>query len=136
MIIELPMPAVLELSGVAPIPLPDVSKFICDRNVSLIDLTVTTSHKGPRKARTLELLLRGAIRVTESVDRRTDLAVRIRNEERVYSAQSLRNHETEEGRSTGFRMALPVEDEAGFLSAIGSEDPPMFEITVTVRDDG
>ena len=130
------MPGVAELAGDSPISLADVSKFICDRNVSLIDLTMIASHKGPRDARTLELLLRGSIRVTKSVDRRTDLAVRIRNQERVYSAQFLRNHETEEGRSTWFRMALKVEDEAGFLAALGSEHPPVIEITVTVRDDG
>lgn len=135
MILDLPIPDVTVLSGDSTISLVEVRNFICDQHVSLIGLALAKRYKGPRKARAMELLLTGSVLVADSYDRRVDLLAKIRDSEYEYSKQILRNHKAEEGRLTPFRIALPVEDEAGLITALESEGAPVLELTLTVRDD-
>ena len=58
MILDLPLPNVTPLGPGSPLRLGDVRKFICDNHVTLLNLTVAKEYKGPRKARSLELIVR------------------------------------------------------------------------------
>lgn len=134
MILDLPLPNVTPLEPGSSIRLGDVRKFICDQHVSLLNLTVTKEYKGPRKARSLELVVSGLVSVTDSYDRRVDIALRIRSGEEMIASQTLRNYSTEEERVTPFRILIPV-DESRLTAAYSAEQAPVLELILTVRDD-
>lgn len=134
MILELPLPNVDRLQEGSTVRLADVQSFICDRHVTLIDLTVTKRYKGRKKARTLELVLSGLVHVAPSYDRRIDLAVNLRSGEEVFSSETLSNRSAEERRSMPFQVLLGA-DESGLAAAMSSDKPPVLELTLTVRDD-
>jgi hypothetical protein len=106
----------------------------CDDHVTLLNLMVAKHYKGPRKARSLELVISGSVSVTDSYDRRVDIALRLRSGEETIASQTLRNHSTEEERVTPFRILLPV-DESKLVAAYSTEHAPVLELTLTVRDD-
>jgi len=134
MILDLPLPNVAKLDSDAQLQLPSVRKYICDSNVQLLNLALAKEYKGPKKSRSLALVVLGAVFVTDSYDRRFDLALRIKSGDDVLAAQTLRNHSAEEERSTPFRILLPI-DESRLSSANSAEPPPVLELTLTVRDD-
>jgi hypothetical protein len=134
MVLDLPLPRVTALEPGSLLRLADVRKYICDQHVTLLSLTVAKQYKGPRKARSLELVVSGFISVTDSYDRRVDITLQLRNGEEKLSAQTLRNYSTEEERVTPFRILLPV-DESKLEAAYSSENPPILELMLTVRDD-
>lgn len=134
MVLDLQLPKVTALESGSSLRLPDVRKYICDNHVTLLNLTVAKQYKGPRKARSLELILSGFVSVTESYDRRVDIALRLRSGEEKIAAQMLRNLKTEEGRLTPFRILFPV-DESKLEATYSSENPAVLELTLTVRDD-
>ncbi len=134
MILDLPLPNVASIKPGSVLRLADVRKYICDQHVSLIGLTVAKEYKGPRKARTMELVVSGLVLVRDSYDRRIDLAVKIRSGDDELATQWLRNHSAEEERSTPFRILVPV-DESRLTALHATEHPPLLELTLTVRDD-
>src|SRR5687768_1692135 len=87
MILDLPLPSVLHLEPNAPIPLPEVGKYRCDNDVQLLNLWIRKRYTGPRKARSLELLVTGSVLVSESYDRRADIAIRLKSGEAVLGSQ-------------------------------------------------
>lgn len=134
MVLELPLPSVEQLQPDSYIRLAEVRKYVCDNNVRLFHLTLAKQYKGPRKSRTLELVLSGSILVEDSYDRRTDLSVKIQGGNETLGTQTLRNLKTEEQRVTDFRILVAV-DEAKLLAAYAAEPRPKIELTVAVRDD-
>jgi hypothetical protein len=134
MVLELPLPQVTAIEPGSALRLADVRKYICDNHVRLLNLTVAKQYKGPRKARSLELIGSGFVSVTDSYDRRIDIALQLRSGEEEIAAQTLRNYSAEEERVTPFRILLPV-DESKLEAAYSSENPPLLELILTVRDD-
>jgi hypothetical protein len=134
MVLDLPLPQVTAIEPGSALRLADVRKYICDNHVTLLNLTVAKQYKGPRKARSLELVVSGFVSVTDSYDRRVDIALQLRSGTEKLAAQTLRNSSAEEERVTPFRMLLPV-DESKLEAAYSSENPPVLELTLTVRDD-
>jgi hypothetical protein len=134
MILDLPLPNVTPLEPGSSIRLGDVRNFICDSHVTLLNLTVAKQYKGPRKARSLELIVSGMVAVTDSYDRRVDIALRLRSGEETIASQTLRNYSTEEERVTPFRILIPV-DEPKLAIAYSAEQAPVLELTLAVRDD-
>ena len=108
--------------------------FICDNHVRLLNLTIAKQYTGPRKARSLELLVTGSISVSDSYDRRVDIALRLRSGEEPLAMQTLRNVSAEEERVTPFRIVVPV-DESALSVAYAAAQPAAVELTLTVRDD-
>jgi hypothetical protein len=134
MVLELPLPNIEVIQPDSYVKLAEVRKYVCDKNVRLFHLTLSKQYKGPRKARSLELVLSGSVLVEESYDRRLDLAVGIKGGDEVLGTQSLRNLSAEERRVTPFRIVVPV-GEAKLLAAYAAEPRPTIELTLTVRDD-
>jgi hypothetical protein len=134
MVLELPLPNMEPIQSDSYVKLPEVRKYICDNNVRLFSLTLSKQYKGPRKSRSLELVLSGSIWVEESYDRRVDIALGIKGGNDVLGAQALRNLSAEERRVTPFRIVVPV-DETKLLAAYAMEPRPKIELTLTVRDD-
>jgi hypothetical protein len=134
MVLDLPLPNVIPLEPGSMFRLGNVRNFICDDHVTLLNLMVAKEYKGPRKARSLELVISGTVSVTDSYDRRVDIALRLRSGEETIASQTLRNHSTEEERVTPFRILLPV-DESKLVAAYSAEHAPVLELTLTVRDD-
>jgi hypothetical protein len=134
MILDLPFPNVATIEPGSALRLPEVYRYICDNHVLLRGLTVTKQYKGPRKARSLELLISGQVFVAESYDRKVDIALRLLSLDTKIATQTLRNLKAEEGHATVFRIVIPV-DEQKLLSAYAAEKPPILQLTVTVRDD-
>lgn len=134
MVLELPLPNMEPIQPDAQVKLAEVRKYVCDNHVRLFGLTLGKQYRGPRKDRSLGLVLSGSAWVEESYDRRVDIAVRIKAGEEVLGSQTLRNVSAEERRITPFRLVVPV-DEAKLLAAYAAEPRPMIELTLTVRDD-
>lgn len=134
MILDLTFPIITTIEPGSALRLPEVYRYICDNHVMLRQLTVVKQYKGPRKARSLELLISGQVFVAESYDRRVDIALRLLSLDTEIAAQTLRNLKAEERRATPFGIAIPV-DEQKLLSAYAAEKPPTLQLTVTVRDD-
>lgn len=134
MILDLALPNIAAIEPGGQLQLPKVGKYICDNDVRLLNLAVAKQYRGPRKARSLELLISGAILVRDSYDRRVDIALRLKSGDRVLGSQVLRNYSAEEERSTPFRIILPV-SEAELRHAFSSTPAPALELTLTVRDD-
>lgn len=134
MVLDLQLPRVTAVEPGSLLRLADVRKYICDNHVTLLNLTVAKQYKGPRKARSLELVVAGSVSVADSYDRRVDIALQLRSGEEKIAAQTLRNYSTEEERVTPFRILLPV-DESKLEAAYSSENAPVLELTLTVRDD-
>lgn len=134
MILDLPLPNVASIEPGSSLRLGDVRKYICDNHVSLLNLTVAKQYKGPRKTRSLELIVSGSVSVTDSYDRRVDIALQLRSGEEKIAAQTLRNVSAEEERLTPFRILLPV-DESKLVAAFSAGQAPLLELTLTVRDD-
>jgi hypothetical protein len=134
MILDLPFPNVTTIEPGSALRLPEVYRYICDKHVLLRGLTVTKQYKGPRKARSLELLISGQVFVAESYDRKVNIAFRLLSLDTEIAKQTLRNLKAEEERATLFRIVIPV-DEQKLLSAYAAEEPPVLQLTVTVRDD-
>jgi hypothetical protein len=134
MILELPLPNVSPIEPGSYLRLADVRNYICDNHVSLVNLTVAKQYTGPRKARSLQLVIAGSVLVIDSYDRRADIALQLRSDEQVLASQALRNYSTEEERLTPFRILLPV-DESRLMAAYTEAQPPILELTLTVRDD-
>jgi len=134
MILDLPLPNVLPLEPDTQIQLPKVGKYICDNDVQLLNLTIAKHYTGPRKARSLELLVTGSVLVSDSYDRRVDIAVRLKSGDAALGSQILRNFRAEEERSSPFRILVPVPEPA-LVSAYGQQPTPILELTLTVRDD-
>lgn len=134
MVLDLPLPNVIPIEPGSMLRLGNVRNFICDDHVTLLNLTVAKEYKGPRRARSLELVISGTVSVTDSYDRRVDIALRLRSGEETIASQTLRNHSTEEERVTSFRILLPV-DESKLVAAYSAEPAPVLELTLTVRDD-
>ena len=137
MILDLPFPDVAPIEPGLALRLPEVYRYICDNHVLLRGLTVVKQYKGPRKARSLELLISGQVFVAESYDRKVDIALRLLSLDTMIgtiATQTLRNLKAEEGHATPFRIVVPV-DEQKLLSAYAAEQSPNLQLTVTVRDD-
>jgi hypothetical protein len=134
MVLDLPLPNVTPLEPGSSMRLGDVRRYICDNHVTLLNLTVAKEYKGPRKARSLELIISGMVSVTDSYDRRVDIALRLRSGEETIASQTLRNYSTEEERVTPFRILIPV-DEPRLVAAYSGKQAPVSELTLTVRDD-
>jgi len=134
MILDLAFPNVAPIEPGSAMRLPEVYKYICDNHVLLRGLTVAKQYKGSRKERSLELLVSGQVFVAESYDRRVDIALKLLSLDTGIATQILRNLKAEEGRATPFRIVIPV-DEQKLLSAYEAEEPPILQLTVTVRDD-
>jgi hypothetical protein len=134
MILDLPLPNVTSLDPRSVLRLGDVHKYICDNHVRLLNLTVGKQYKGPKKARSLELIVSGSISVIDSYDRRVDIALQLRSGEEKIASQILRNFSAEEERNTPFSILLSV-DEARLAAAYSAEQSPLLELTLTVRDD-
>jgi hypothetical protein len=134
MILDLPLPNVTSLEPGSQMRLADVHKYICDNHVSLLNLMVAKRYKGPKKARSLELIVSGFVSVADSYDRRFDIALQLRSGEERIASQTLRNSSAAEERSTPFRILLPVE-ESKLVAAYSAEQAPLLELTLTVRDD-
>jgi hypothetical protein len=134
MILDLTFPNVTAIEPGSVLRLPEVYKYICDNHVLLRGLTVAKQYKGPRKARSLELLITGQVFVAESYDRKVDIALRLLNLDTEIATQTLRNLKAEEGYAAPFRIVIPV-DEQKLLSAYAAEKSPILQLTVTVRDD-
>lgn len=134
MILDLTLPNVTTIAPGSALRLPEVYRYICDTHVLLRELTVAKQYKGSRKARSLELLISGQVFVAESYDRRVDIALRLLTLDTEIAKQTLRNLKAEEARATLFKIVLPV-DEQKLLSAYTAEEPPILQLTVTVRDD-
>src|SRR5690349_2880037 len=134
MILELPFPNITAVGPDSTLRLPETYRYICDNHVLLRGLTVEKQYKGPRKARSLELLISGQVFVAESYDRKVDIAFRLQSLDTAIATQTLRNLKAEEGRATLFRITIPV-DEEKLLSAYTAEASPILQLTVTVRDD-
>ena len=134
MILELPLPNVASLDDHSSLRLADVRHYICDSNVSLLNLTVSKQHRGTRKSRSLEIVVAGTVWVAASYDRRVDIAVALRSGETNLASNVLRNQSAEEERLTSFRVSLPV-DESRLATALAAAPSPTLVLTVTVRDD-
>ena len=134
MILEIPLPNVTAIEPGSSLRLADVHKNVCDNDVTLRGLTVAKEYRGPRRARALQLVVAGAVLVTDSYDRRVDIALRLRSGDKVIGTAMLRNHAAEEERSSPFRILLPV-DEPTLTAALAAEPRPTLELTLTVRDD-
>jgi hypothetical protein len=134
MILDLPLPNVTAIDPGSTLNLPNVRKYICDSHVSLLSLTVAKQYKGPKKARSLELIVSGFVSVTDSYDRRVDIGLKLRNGDEKIGSQILRNLSAEEERTTPFRLIIPV-DESKLTAALSAEQAPVLELTLTVRDD-
>ena len=134
MILDLPLPNVATLDSDVQLQLPSVRKYICDSHVQLLNLAIAKEYKGPKKSRSLALVLLGAVFVADSYDRRFDLALRVKSGNDVLAAQTLRNQSAEEQRIMPFRILLPIA-ESRLISAYSAEPPPVLELTLTVRDD-
>lgn len=134
MVLELPLPDVRSLGPEAARRLGEVRDFICDSDVRLLNLTIAKQYTGPRKDRSLQLLVNGLISVGDSYDRRVDIALRLRSGEETVAMQTLRNVSAEEERLTPFRIVVPV-DEAALSAAYAAAQPATIELTLTVRDD-
>jgi hypothetical protein len=134
MILDLPLPDVGTLTPDAQRRLPDVHKYVCDDDVSLASLAITKRSKGPKRARTYELVITGVVVVADSYDRRVDIAFRIRSGEETLLLETLHNLKTEEGRATPFRFDLPSL-ESRLAAASGEGSTLNLELTLTVRPD-
>ena len=134
MILDLALPNVAALDETSRAHLPSVKQFLCDRNVSLQDLAVAKQYKGPKKSRSLRLVVSGAVLVDESYDRRVDIGLRLKSGGEVLGEQKLRNLKTEEGRSTPFHLIFPVE-ESRLVATYAASPEPTLELTLAVRDD-
>lgn len=134
MILDLPLPNVGPLGPHAQMQLAKVRQYVCDHDVQFLNLAIAKQFKGPRKARSLELVVSGSVLVTDSYDRRVDIALRLRSGDDVLASQILRNQSAEEERSTPFRILLPIA-ESRLLAAYATEPAPILEVTLTVRDD-
>jgi hypothetical protein len=134
MILDLPLPNVGAVEAGSQLQLPNVRKYICDNDVQLLNLAIGKQYKGPKRARSLDLVVSGSVFVADSYDRRVDIALRLRSGEDVVASQILRNYSTEEERTTPFRILLPVV-ESRLLAAFSAEPAPILELTLTIRDD-
>ena len=133
MILELPLPDVRPLQRGSTLRLAEVRNYICDSHVRLQGLTIAKQYVGPKKARSLQLILSGSISVSDSYDRLVDITVRIKTGETTMVSHPLRNVSAEEERVTPFRIRVPVA-EPRLESAYASTVPPTVELTLTVRD--
>src|SRR5215208_2533988 len=73
MILDLPFPDITRLDPGSSLRLPEIYRYIVDRHVLLRGLAVAKQYKGPKKERSLELLITGQVFVAESYDRRLDI---------------------------------------------------------------
>jgi hypothetical protein len=134
MILDLPLPNVLSLKPGAAKRLAEVRNYICDKDVSLLSLTVAKRNKGTKKTQTLELIVSGLVSIVDSYDRRVDIQLRLKDGDVEIGEGILRNFKTAEERNTEFSVSLPV-DVAKLQAAYSSEHGPVLELTLTVRDD-
>lgn len=134
MILDLALPDVGALEPRTQMKLPSVRKYVCDNDVTLMNLAVAKRYKGPKRSRSLDLVVSGLVFVEDSYDRRVDLALRLKSSERIMASGRLDNYSAEEGRTTKFQLFLPV-DESELLSALAADPAPTLELTLTVRDD-
>ncbi|HXU33875.1 MAG TPA: hypothetical protein VN851_25165 [Thermoanaerobaculia bacterium] len=134
MILDLPLPNILGLKPGSAKRLAEVRNYICDKDASLLSLTVAKQYKGPKKARTLELIVAGLVSIIDSFDRRVDIRLRLKDGDVEIGAGILRNYSTAEERNTEFSVSVPV-NEAKLQAAYDSEHGPVLEPTLTVRDD-
>lgn len=134
MILELPLPDVSSLEPGTTRRLGEVRDFVCDQHVRLLNLTIGKQYTGPKKERSLQLLVTGSVLVDDSYDRRVDIALRLKSGEESIAMQTLRNVSAEEERATPFRVVVPVAEPA-LLAAYSAAQPATLELTLTVRDD-
>jgi hypothetical protein len=134
MVLDLPLPNIAPLAADSQLQLPDTRKYVCDKNVSLVNLAITKRVKGHRDKISTQLVVSGSVVVERSHDRRVDIALRIQSKDHVLASQTLHNLKAEEGRRSAFQVTLPVDDKV-LRDASTSEPQPTLEITLTVRDD-
>lgn len=134
MILDLPLPNLKPFKSGVTVKLPDVRTYICDNNVSLSTLGVTKRYSGPKRTRSLALVVSGFISVTDSYDRRVDIRLQLKDDEEVLTTGILRNSKAEEGRVTPFRISLLV-DEAKLQAAYSPGSAPKLELMLTVHND-
>ena len=134
MILDLPFPNVTSLEAGSSLRLAEVYKYICDQHVLLRGLIVEKRYKGPRRARSLELVMAGQAFVAESYDRRIDIGLTILSGDSQIATQVLRNLKAEEKHATPFAIVVPV-DEQKLRTAYAAAKQPTLQLTVTVRDD-
>ena len=68
-------------------------------------------------------MVAGSILVTNSYDRRVDIALQLRSGDESVGAAARRDRSAEGERSTAFRILLPV-DEAALVTALAAEPNP------------
>jgi hypothetical protein len=134
MVLDLALPNIAAAPPDSQMQLPDVRKYICDKNVSLLNLAVTKRISGRKSEHALELIISGSVLVEASYDRRVDVAVRVKSGDHVLASQILRNISAEEDRKTSFHVAVPI-TESALASAYAATVRPSLELTLTVRDD-
>lgn len=134
MILDLTFPDITRLDSGSAMRLPEVYRYICDDHVLLRGLTVAKQYKGPRKKRSLELMISGQVFVAESYDRRVDISLKLLSLDTEIGTQKLRNLKAEEGHATLFSVVIPVDEEKLF-NAYTAAKPPVLQLTVAVRDD-
>ena len=137
MILELSVPhlsdlAMVQVNGM--INLPSVEKFVCDKDVTILDMTISKEVKKPNKNRTVDFEIGGLVKVAPSFDRAVDLGFRLLKGQIILAKETLRNLKTSEKRTTPFRVALSILQEQ-IIPATTPDDRIVLEITVTVRDD-
>lgn len=134
MILELPLPAQKLLVAGTQVHLANVRRYICDDDVSLLNLRLGKGREERGSAGELELVVTGAVLVADSHDRRVDIALRLKSGDEVLASETLRNYSVEEGATRPFRLVLPVQ-ESMLDAAYAAQPKPMFELTLTVRSD-
>lgn len=134
MVLDLTLPNIAAVPPDSQMQLPDVRKYICDKNVSLLNLAITKRITGRKSEHSLELIISGSVLVEASYDRRVDVTARIKSGDHVLASQTLRNVSAEEDRKTSFHVAVPIA-ESDLASAYAGTARPSLELTLTVRDD-
>jgi len=134
MVLDLRVPSIARVPFGSQLQLPDVRKYVCDRDVSLLNLTITKNRKSRRDEQDLLLMVSGAVLVANSYDRRVDIELRLKAADQVLVSQTLKNLSTEEERSTPFTVTLPITD-AALRGAFTPQRGPTLEVTLTVRND-
>ncbi len=132
MVLEVPLKDVRQLEPGTERRLPNLRKYVCDGDVSLISLAVEKVVTGPRKQRGIALAVTGAVFVGDSYDRWVDIGLRLIRGEKAYASGTARSISAEEERATPFRILIPLTD--ALLDEAFTEGEPKLELTLTVRD--
>lgn len=108
----------------------EVADVTCD-DVSLRALSYQVTGNRTRQDRPTVLAFEGAVVVPPSFDREVDVLITVTRGGETLGSRGAFRIDAEEGRQTGFRVAVPISRLEPFVAGEGA---PAVEITVTVRD--